>query len=184
MKKYILILAFLAAGLQAFAQKKAAKEPAKEPSNYILADFREIKWGSHIDSIYRNGTKLTFTKAPEMADKNAYTLENEDMMVGTVLLKNLYFMFNAKGRFTGVTMIAQRELDTKKQIGEMKYILTYKFGNPELREIPNAIQYYWMVDDVRITLNDEESVGLFTVEFFSDYERNESKKVNMNVDDF
>lgn len=184
MKKSILILAFLAAGLQAFAQKKAVKDPGKQPSNYILADFREIKWGSHIDSIYRDGNKLTFKKAPEMADKNAYILENEDMMVGTVLLKNLYFMFNGKGRFTGVMMIGQREMSEKKQIGEMKYILTYKFGDPELREIPNAIQYYWMVDDVRITLNDEESVGLFTVEFFSDYERSESKKQNMNVDDF
>jgi hypothetical protein len=183
MKKLLIaLLAFLSVGA-ANAQAKKTPKPSTE-GNYVLADFRGVRWGTHVDSIYRDGVKLEFTKSTEVTDKNAYTLASDEMIIGTVLLDKIYYVFNKQGRFTGVLLIGKRSLDEKKQFGEMKYILTYKFGAPELREVPNAVQYYWMVDDVRITLDDEESQELFTVEFFSDYERSESKRTNMNVDDF
>lgn len=165
------------------AQGKKKKAPSND-GHYVLADFRGVKWGSHVDSIYRDGVKLNFVKSNDVADKNAYVLANDEMIIGTVLLDKVYYVFNKQGRFTGVLLIGKRAIDEKKQFGEMKYILTYKFGDAELREIPGAIQYYWMVDDVRITLEDQEAQGLFSVEFYSDYERTESKRVNMNVNDF
>ncbi|MHB1277571.1 MAG: hypothetical protein ACYC1Q_04170 [Bacteroidia bacterium] len=184
MKKTLLIALFaiLSVGA-ASAQAKKKPQPSNE-GNYVLADFRDIRWGTHVDSIYRDGVKLTLTRSTEVTDKNAYTLESDEMIIGTVLLDKIYYIFNKQGRFTGVLLIGKRQLDAKKQFGEMKYILTYKFGEPELREVPNAVQYYWNVDDVRITLDDQESQELFTVEFFSDYERSESKRTNMTVDDF
>lgn len=185
MKKTLLILLLAVLGIgSATAQgKKTTKKPGND-GHYVLADFRGIKWGSHIDSIEVEGTKLNFIKSKDVADKNAYVLNNDEMMIGTVVLDKVYYLFNKQGRFTGVLLIGKRNIEEKKQFGEMKYILTYKFGDAELREVPGAVQYYWMVDDVRITLDDQESQGIFTVEFYSDYERTESKRVNMNVNDF
>ncbi len=183
MKKTLLI-AFLAILCTGTANAQGKKATKTNDGHYVLADFRGIKWGSHIDSVYRDGVKLNFKKANEVSDKNAYVLESEDLVIGTVTLDKIYYVFNRQGRFTGVLLIGKRHIDEKKQFGEMKYILTYKFGDPELREVPGAVQYYWMVDDVRITLDDQEAQGVFTVEFYSDYERVESKRVNMNVSDF
>lgn len=184
MKRTLLVALFaiLSTGA-AMAQAKKNPQPLGE-GHYVLADFRGVRWGTHVDSVFRDGEKVNFIKSKEVADKNAYVLESDEMIIGTVLLDKIYYIFNKQGRFTGVLLIGKRSLDGKKQFGEMKYILTYKFGVPELREVPSAVQYYWMVDDVRITLDDQESQELFTVEFFSDYERSESKRVNMNVDDF
>jgi hypothetical protein len=184
MKKSLLIvvLALIFSG-SVFAQGKK-KADTKPGSSYVLTDFRGIKWGVHIDSVFRNDEKLNFVRSSEVGDKGMYTLANDEMMIGTVLLDNIYYTFNKQGRFIGVLAIGKRELENKKQLGEMKYILTYKFGDSGLREIPSAIQYYWNVDDVRITLNDEESKGIFTLEFYSDYERSESKRINMSVSDF
>lgn len=163
-------------------QKKPAKKTGT--SGYVLADFRGIKWGTHVDSIVVGGKKLSFVKSADVTDKNAYTLADDNLIIGTVNLEKIYYIFNKQGRFNGVLIMGKRDLDGRKQFGEMKYILTYKFGDAELREISGGIQYYWMVDDVRITLDDLESQGTFTVEFYSDYERSESKKINTNVDDF
>ena len=73
MKRTLLVALFsmLAVGT-ALAQGKKNKQPGND--HYVLADFREIKWGTHIDSVYRDGAKLNFVKAPEVADKNAYVL--------------------------------------------------------------------------------------------------------------
>lgn len=184
MKKTLLIalLVIFSVGA-ASAQAKKKPQPSNE-GNYVLAEFRDIRWGTHVDSVYRDGVKLDFVRSADVTDKNAYTIASDEMIIGTVLLDKIYYIFNKQGRFTGVLLIGKRNLDEKKQFGEMKYILTYKFGDPELREVPNAVQYYWSVDDVRITLDDQETQELFTVEFFSDYERSESKRANMNVDDF
>lgn len=177
----LFLLALLSLG-SAFGQAK--KKTSSSGNDYVLTDFRGIRWGEHIDSIVRDDVKLKFIKSKEVPDKNVYVLENDELVIGTVLLDKIYYVFNKNGRFTGVVLIGKRELGDRRQFGEMKYILTYKFGNPEIREVPGALQYYWMVDDVRITLDDQEPQGIFSVEFFSDYERSESKRVNMNVSDF
>lgn len=170
-------------GMEATAQANKSTNKSSSPT-YVLADFRGIKWGAHVDSIKVDGKKLTFTKSADITDKNAYTLANDDMTIGTVNVDKIYYIFNANGRFNGVMVIGKKELGTKKQFGEMKYILKYKFGEPELKEITGGVQYYWMVDDVRITLDDQDAQGTFTLEFYSDFERSESKRINTNVDDF
>lgn len=186
MKKLILtlVLGVITFAVTAQPQKKTTQPPKKEQNSYLFTDFREVKWGAHVDSIYRGGVKLEFVKAPEMADKNAYVLADENLIMGTVNLDKIYYIFNKQNRFVGVIMIGRKDLDGRKQFGEMKYILTYKFRDPELREVPGAIQYYWNIDDVRITLDDQDSKGLFVVEFYSDFERSESKRINMSVNDF
>lgn len=185
MKKYLLIvLAFTALASTAVAQNGAKNKKAAPTATetYSLPGFRDILWGTHIDSVFVDGVKLTFEKSTQYNDKskNAYFIANDDMMVGTVVLKTLYYVFNNNDRFIGVIMTGE-----SKQFGEMKYILLNKFGQPTKEEdAVSGKQYYWNIDDVRISLVNESINQLFTVDFTSDYELSESKKVNRNVDDF
>lgn len=180
MKKYLLITLTC---IISFASLHGQSRSAVSPSGgdlYSLPGFREITWGTHLDSVIKDGSKIKFTKSTELGDKNAYYIEDDDMLVGTVMLKSLYYIFNDNNRFVGVIMTAE-----SKQFGEMKYILVNKFGNPDKEENPvSGKQYYWSVDDVRVSLINESINQIFTVDFTSDYERSESKRINRNVDDF
>lgn len=189
MKKTVfLLLTFVAMAGAVTAQPKNNNKGKDKHSStastgdtYILTDFRDIKWGTHIDSVIReDGTRMEFVKSTEYGDKNAYYIPNDDMMIGTVVLKNLYYVFNDNGRFVGVVMMGD-----SKHLGEMKYILVNKFGQPEnTEEGASSKLYHWTVDDVRISLTSENINKVFTAEFTSDYELSESKRVNRNVDDF
>lgn len=193
MKKYIFILVALVAGMAVTnAQPNSKPKPKPKPEEkkeekkkettdtYILADFRDITWGSHIDSVYKDGAKVDFVKSTEYGGKNAYTISNDDMSIGTVVLRNIYYIFNDDDRFIGVIMIG-----TSKQFGEMKYILVNKFGQPHKEdETVSSKQFFWTIDDVRISLTNETINKLFTVDFTSDYAITESKRVNRDVDDF
>lgn len=148
--------------------------------DYTLPGFRGITWGTHLDSVVQDGSKINFTKSTELGDKNAYYIEGDDMLLGTVVLKSLYYIFNDNGRFVGVIMAGD-----SKQFGEMKYILVNKFGTQHKEENPvSGRQYYWSIDDVKVSLVNESINQMFTVDFTSDYERSESKRINRNVDDF
>ena len=179
MKKYLFILlacVFTATVVNGQTKKKVSSSG----DSYTLTDFRDILWGSHIDSVVVDGQKVKFTKSTEFGDKNAYKIDGDDLMIGTVVLKNLYYIFNSNDRFIGVIMMGD-----SKQLGEMKYILVTKFGQPQKEENPvSGRQYYWTIDDVRISLVNESINQLFTVDFTSDYEMSESKRINRNVDDF
>jgi hypothetical protein len=186
MKKYLFIVVALVATMGgAIAQTSKGKQDKKTTKSavvdpYVLSNFRDITWGSHIDSIYVDGVKINFIKSTELGDRNAYSIAGDDMMIGTVILKTLYYVFNSNNRFVGVIMTGD-----SKQLGEMKYILVNKFGKPSKEdETVSGKQYYWNVDDVRISLINESINQLFTVDFTSDYEISESKKINRNVDDF
>ena len=183
MRNLFLAAAAIIISLPLLAQKKdGGKGDGKKPaytSGYVFKDFREIEWGTHFDSCMRNEQKISFTKSTEVADKNAYFIANDDMMVGTVELLNIYYLFNSSNRFTGVKMKGNRA-----QFGEMKYILTYKFGDAELRDGAKEVQYFWNIDDVRVYLIRDEGSEFFTVDFASDYDVVESKKINRSVGDF
>lgn len=159
--------------------KDTPKETPKENA-YIFADFRDIKWGEHIDSIYKGEVKVTFVKSTEYGDKNAYIILDDDMNIGTVLLSNIFYIFNEDDRFVGVIMMGQ-----SKQFGEMRYILINKFGAPHKEdETVSSKKYFWTIDDVRISLSNENISKKFTVDFTSDYDINKSKTINREVDDF
>ncbi len=175
MKKYLFLT--LACAISLVSVKAQSYTSS---GDYTLDDFRKIRWGTHLDSVVRNGMKVRFTKSTELGDKNAYYIQDDNMLVGTVALKALYYIFNDNDRFIGVIMTGE-----SKQLGEMKYILVNKFGNPDKEENPvSGKQYYWNIDDVRVSLVNESINQIFTVDFTSDYERSESKRINRNVDDF
>ena len=188
MKKIFLFGSLMVlSALSVFSQNKSGNSKATPKtnneasySNYVLADFREIKWGTHIDSVYREGQKINFTKSNSLNFQDAYVIANDNMVVGTVTLSNIYYSFGSNQRFNRAILIGEKE----KQFFEMKYIVTYKFGEPQIKEIPNGMLYSWSVDDVRITLMNNKDTGHFTLEFYSDFEISESKKINRSVSDF
>lgn len=173
MKKYLFVtLACIISFVSVKAQNSAG--------DYTLPGFRDIAWGTHVDSVFNEDVKVNFTKSTELGDRNAYYIEDDDMLIGTVVLKSLYYIFNDNDRFIGVVMTGQ-----SKQLGEMRYILLNKFGSAVKEESPvSGKQYYWVVDDVRVSLINESINQIFTVDFTSDYERSQSKRINRNVDDF
>jgi hypothetical protein len=186
MKKIALLLVcFTLFFVEVQAQKKNPTVTAKSKKTLILLpSFRDIVWGSHVDSVYTQNGKVFFTRSMDIGNRTAYLIPGDNMIIGTVLLDNIYYIFNNDDRFIGVQMFGKRDMGNRKQVGEMRYILTFKYGEPETKELNKGVQYFWNIDDVRITLDDDESKGLFKVEFLSDFERTQSKRINMNVSDF
>lgn len=147
--------------------------------NYVFDGFRDIKWGTHKDSVFINGEKVNFIPAKDVNGDNAYYIKNDDLMIGTVTLKNIFYDFNANDRFNRVLMSGE------KQYREMLYILNYKWGDaPEVTKSPSGTVSRWVIDDVRVYLTRDGDSDNFTLEFSSNFELQEAKKQNRNVKDF
>lgn len=149
-------------------------------SQYVLDDFRKIKFGSHIDSIFINNDKVKFKKTQELSTPNTYIREIDHLSLGSVKLDKIYYIFTTEDRFDRVAMIGEGH----QSFREMKYILTYKFDDPELKDLADGVQYSWNVDGVRVYLTYNPDAEKFTVDIQSDYEMNESRRKNQNVNDF
>jgi hypothetical protein len=168
MKKIFFL--FLALGL--FASVSNAQ--------YILDDFRGVKWGTHKDSCFREGKKLVLKATQELGQKNTYTTDSDDLTLGSVKLKNIFYIFTEDDHFERLVMTANGRTDFR----DMKYILNYKFGDPTLRDLAEGIQYSWNVDGVRVYLTLNTTSDDFVVDIRSDYEVNANKKKNRHVNDF
>ncbi|MBI3233888.1 MAG: hypothetical protein HYZ42_07580 [Bacteroidetes bacterium] len=190
MRKTLLALLGFVFILNVQAQKRkststsgASHEVKKESTpNFSCPDFREMKWGTHRDSISINGTNISFQKANVKTDTSAYVIADDNMVIGTVICKNIYYYFNATGRLTKVKLVVP-----KVHKGEIKYILVSKFEEPTtISDLANGYQTIWNnIDEVRLVMTYfEDPVDFLTVEFMSDFELNESKKINKAVDDF
>lgn len=149
-------------------------------AQYILDDFRGVKWGTHKDSCYRDGKKLAFTATQELGQKNTYTAAGDELTLGSVKLKNIYYIFTEEDLFERLVMKANGKTDFR----DMKYILTYKFGDPQLKDLADGVQYSWNVGGVRVYLTNNTVNEEFVVDIRSDFEINANKKKNRNVTDF
>ena len=165
--RLIIALMFLTFGSQAFSQ-------------YILDDFRQIKFGEHKDSIFVDNKKVNFIKTQELSTPNTYLRKADDLNLGSVALNKIYYIFTDEDRFDRVAMIGQGF----QKFREMKYILTFKFDDPELKDLGDGVQYSWNIDGVRVYLTYTPAGENFTVDIQSDYELNESRRKNQNVNDF
>ena len=158
-------------------------EQAKKKSTVraSLSAFRGIKWGTHLDSVYINDQKAKFVKTSDLGKKepNTYVMENEDLTIGTVILTKIYYVFNYDSALTKVLLLAP-----KNKFGEMKYIVAYKFGEPQFSDMDNGYEFFWDLDDCRVSQTFVNDLDFFTVEFASDFNISNSKKVNREVEDF
>ena len=144
-----------------------------------VLDFRNIFWGTPIDSVWRDGKKLEFVKDRTSLIKNSYYISGDDMLIGAVKLEKALYVFNDEKRFYKVFL--QGDLDQQE---EMKFILNYKFGdfrNESFVDDSHIMQ--WLVKDVTFTLK-EINKSRFELTIESSWQASENYKKNTSVDDF
>ncbi len=185
MKKY-LFLSLMAYSVLTNAQKRKAVSTnttdTKVATTYSCPDFRSMRWGTSRDSIYVNGIQVLFSKGNSKADTGAWYIVGDNMAIGTVTCLNIYYYFNAAGRLNKVKLAVP-----KYDKGEMKFILTTKFDEPtQVSDLMNGYQCIWNnIEEVRIHMfYFDDPINFLTVEFNSDFENVESKRINREVDDF
>jgi len=143
-----------------------------------IEDFRDIEWGTHIDSIFIDGEQVTLKKKKDEVD-NSYYLYGDKMSIGSVGLSKIIYQFNGDDRFYKVMMDGNRD-----QIKEMIFILNYKFGDRyTTSEVDNVIYRQWVVQDVTFTLS-EFAARDFNLTIESDWEQRTIIDKNSNVKDF
>lgn len=144
-----------------------------------VLDFRNIFWGVPKDSCYRDGKKLEFTKDRQSMQPNAYYIVNDDPMIGAVKCDRILYLFNDENRFYKV--FVQGTVD---QTANMKFILTYKFGDPKNHSTVDDTEIYqWLIKDVVFTLK-EIAKSRFELTIESNWQASEDYKKNTSVDDF
>ena len=131
---------------------------------YTCPDFRQMKWGSHKDSIMQDGVPKNFAKVNTKSDSNMYFIPNDDLTIGTVFCDQIYYVFNNANRLVKVRLVFPR-----RQLGEMKYILRTKFDDPtNIIENGGVYQLIWgNIEEVKLTLNDYPDMNQAIVEFVS-----------------
>ncbi len=176
----------IALSVAATAQKRKAVSTnttaTKVATTYSCPDFRSMKWGTSRDSMYVNGTQVMFTRSNSKTDTGAWFIAEDNMAIGTVTCRNIFYYFNAAGRLNKVKMIVP-----KYDKGEMKFILTTKFDEPtQVSDLMNGYQSIWNnIEEVRIHMfYFDDPIDFLSVEFNSDFENVESKRINREVDDF
>ena len=168
MKKLFLAFSLLGMAYSGFSAESEA-----------VLDFRNIFWGTPKDSVFRDGKKLDFIKDKNSLIKNAYQLNNDDLTIGAVKLEKVLYIFNEENRFQKVFLQG-----TMDQTEQMKFILTYKFGdfrNESFIDDTHIMQ--WFVKDVTFTLK-EIAKARFELTIESSWQASEDYKKNTSVDDF
>jgi hypothetical protein len=168
MKKLLLLLSILSIAYSGYSAESEG-----------VLDFRNIFWGTPKDSVWRDGKKLEFIKDRNSLIKNAFYLAGDDLTIGAVKLERVLYIFNDEGRFYKVFLQG-----TPEQEEEMKFILTYKFGdyrNESFVDDSHIMQ--WLVKDVTFTLKEVDK-SRFELTIESSWQASENYKKNISVDDF
>src|SRR4051812_7428966 len=168
MKKLLLLLSIIGMAYSGFSAESEG-----------VLDFRNIFWGTPKDSVWRDGKKLEFIRDRNSLIKNAFTLPGDDLSIGAVKVEKVLYIFNDENRFYKVFLEGNPE-----QEEEMKFILTYKFGdfrNESFVDDSHIMQ--WLVKDVTFTLK-EVNKSRFELTIESSWQASENYKKNISVDDF
>lgn len=175
MKKiFYAITAILLFSSSAFAQKEITR----------IEGFRDLTWGSHLDSIVRDGEPLVFIPQ-EMQDENRkdgnyYKLKNENLLIGNVLLTDIYYVFSKDdNKLFKVLMVGR-----KSDVAQMEFIVDYKYGAKVNENVmDDQLIKQWIITDVTISLLDF-AYNKFELELKSDWQAAAAYVKNTNVKDF
>ena len=168
MKKLLLCLPLLFIAIAGFSAESDA-----------VLDFRNIFWCVTKDSCWRDGKKVEFVKDRQSLLPNAYAITGDDLMIGSVKCDKVLYLFNEENRFYKV--FVQGSVD---QTEGMKFILTYKFGDPKNESVVDDTHIFqWLIKDVVFTLK-EITKSRFELTIESNWQASEDYKKNTSVDDF
>lgn len=144
-----------------------------------IIDFRDIAWGSHLDSVVVNGKKVEFQRDKNSLQRNAYTIPGDVMSIGNVKLSTIDYIFNDELRFYKVFMIGAKEDAT-----QMRFILDCKVGNVKNESNVDGVHYMqWIIKDVTFTLAEYDYLK-FELVIESNWQASEAYKKNTTVEDF
>jgi hypothetical protein len=145
-----------------------------------VTGFRDLVWGTHVDSVYANGLRLSFTKDNKAAEPNTYYLENDNLTLGAAKLTRISYHFNKDNRFKKVVMYT-----TGKHEGDLKDIVVFKFGGAKtVKEVaPTLKVYVWQVGDVSINLSSNTKDDVVSLILESNWDITSGLLTNMNVKD-
>lgn len=156
----------------------AVANPAESGETEV--EFRDKEWGTHVDSVLKDGDYIDFVEVDNSRASNAYRIPGDDMTIGTVELDQLHYIFNEDKRLTQVYMEADME-----HRSDMRFILRHRFGEPdEIREMVRIKMHEWDLGDVQISMTEYEEQETFSVSFNSRWDQSEAYRINTNIDDF
>lgn len=148
-----------------------------------IEGFRDFKWGSHVDSIMRDGQQVVFTPATKVDLLNGgkfYTLAYDNLSLGSLELNNIYYVFSDKTNRLYKVILEGK----KKDVEQMDFIVDYKYGDHVNEAIDDdKISKQWIVADVTLSLFNF-NYNKFEFELASDWEAAEAYKKNTSVSDF
>lgn len=143
-----------------------------------ITDFREIYWGTSLDSTYRSGYQVNFQKDKTSPEDKAYTIPGDNMKIGSVELNRVNYIFNSDKKLYKILLEGPKE-----QSDYMTFIIEHKFGKYDEETIDDTKLRTWSVKDVTITMYLHEFRD-FQVFFESDWEAAEAYEKNTHVQDF
>lgn len=171
--KQILTIVFLTVLAMSSAQTELSR----------IEGFRDIKWGSHVDSISRAGNPLLFTPATKVDLLNGgkfYTLSNDNLTLGSLQLSNIYYVFSDKTNRLYKVILEGK----KKDVEQMDFIVDYKYGKHVNQAVDDdKVSKQWIVADVTLSLFNF-NYNKFEFELSSDWEAAAAYKKNISVNDF
>ena len=148
-----------------------------------IEGFRDFKWGSHVDSIMRDGKQVIFTPATKVDLLNGgkfYTLANDNLVLGSIKLNNIYYVFSDKTNRLYKVILEGK----KNDVEQMDFIVDYKYGSHVNEAVDDdKISKQWIVADVTLSLFNF-NYNKFEFELASDWEAAEAYKKNTSVNDF
>ena len=157
----------------------AGMSPELDGQSDRVSSFRDIVWGSYIDSVMIDGAEVKFERSKGSDFDNAYEIFNDKMMLGNVEMNQVNYIFNEEGRFYKVYLKGRKD-----QTEEMKFILEYKFGSPDNTWKVDELNYtQWIIADVTFTLAEHE-FHTFDLVIESDWQAAEAYRKNTSVEDF
>lgn len=147
-----------------------------------IEGFRDITWGSHVDSVFVNGEQVVFTPAAKVDLLNGgkfYTIANDDLIIGSINLVNIYYVFSEDDRLYKVILEGK-----KADVEQMEFIVDYKYGTNVNEAVDDdKVSKQWIVSDVTLSLYNF-NYNKFEFELFSDWEAAEAYRKNTSVMDF
>ncbi|MCD8528893.1 MAG: hypothetical protein LRY27_02750 [Chitinophagales bacterium] len=172
MKQVLFVFALLCSSLS-FAQGNFDR----------IEGFRDINWGSHVDSIYANGQHIVFTPANKVDLLNGgkyFVINNDNMLLGNLILTNIYYVFSENNNRLYKVILEGK----KNDVEQMEFIVDYKYGDHLNEKMDDdKISKQWLVQDVTLSLYNF-NYNKFEFELLSDWEAAEAYKKNTNVSDF
>lgn len=151
--------------------------------------FRNIKWGSHIDSFYVNGQKKKLEKHKSKADTptfsyersdHAYTIPNDKLTIGAAEFNKILYILDDNKRLNRIVMYGDGA-----DYYDIDFILRHKYGAAhEVQYLDTEKVKTWNVGEVDFVLTNILLDGYFEFAIIGNWKTDAEYYKNISADDF